>query len=142
MSTDISQTCISENCDSLPVQSLLVLLAEDNNILARALTLQLQKLGCEVDWVPNGAEAVSRASERDYDLLLLDNKMPVLDGVPAAIKIKGLPNLKANSKIVILTGGLEREDRERCKQAGIQLVLDKPARMQELKQVITLVKSA
>ncbi len=119
-----------------------ILLAEDNNILARALTLQLRKLGCQVDWVPNGQDAIAAAAIKEYDLVLLDNKMPLLNGIPAAIQIKKLPNIKSNVSIVILTGGLEQEEKEKCANAGIAHILEKPARMNDLREVLTRVKSA
>ena len=60
-----------------------ILLADDEKDLARATKMILQYSGYEVDVVYNGKEAVEKAKEKDYNLIILDIMMPVMDGIEA-----------------------------------------------------------
>lgn len=63
-----------------------ILIAEDNKFVTTFLRASLEKYGFEVETVDNGEKAVARAQSNDFDLVLLDNDMPVMDGL-AACKI-------------------------------------------------------
>jgi CheY-like chemotaxis protein len=60
-----------------------ILVAEDNKLVISFFRATLEKLGIEVESVNNGEMAVSRAQSRQFDLVILDNDMPIMDGLSA-----------------------------------------------------------
>ncbi|MEM7219557.1 MAG: ATP-binding protein [Pseudomonadota bacterium] len=108
----------------------LVLLVEDNAINQKVAELNLDKLGLAHVTVDNGQRAVAATRERDFDLILMDCHMPVMDGLEAtrAIRAQGrtLP-------ILALTADVLEEARSACLQAGMDDVLTKPIRREELR---------
>ncbi|MFZ0268557.1 response regulator [Caulobacter sp.] len=111
-----------------------VLLAEDNPInalLARAL---LEREGCKVDRIASGDEAVSALSRGAYDLILMDLRMPGLNGVEAT---KALRERGVTTPIIALTADAFDEDRRACLAAGMNDFLTKPLTSQALRAVLT-----
>lgn len=120
---------------SEPVSSraLRVLLAEDtaaNQKLVRAI---LEKRGHEVGVAHNGREAIDALKHRDFDLILMDVQMPVMDGLQAAAAIRALPKRSlAQIPIVAMTAHTMPGDKERCLAAGMDAYLSKPINSQKL----------
>jgi CheY-like chemotaxis protein len=111
-----------------------VLLAEDNPInalLARAL---LEREGCKVDRIASGDEAVSALSRGFYDLILMDLRMPGLNGVEAT---KALRERGVTTPIVALTADAFDEDRRACLKAGMNDFLAKPLTPSALRGVLS-----
>jgi CheY-like chemotaxis protein len=111
-----------------------VLLAEDNPInalLARAL---LEREGCKVDRIASGDEAVSALSRGFYDLILMDLRMPGLNGIEAT---KALRDRGVTTPIVALTADAFDEDRRACLAAGMNDFLAKPLTPTALRGVLT-----
>jgi CheY-like chemotaxis protein len=111
-----------------------VLLAEDNPInalLARAL---LEREGCRVDRIASGDEAVSALSRGFYDLILMDLRMPGLNGIEAT---KALRERGVTTPIVALTADAFDEDRRACLAAGMNDFLAKPLTPPALRGVLT-----
>ncbi len=111
-----------------------VLLAEDNPInalLARAL---LEREGCKVDRIASGDEAVSALSRGAYDLILMDLRMPGLNGIEAT---RALRERGVTSPIVALTADAFDEDRRACLAAGMNDFLAKPLTPPALRHVLT-----
>jgi PAS domain S-box-containing protein len=109
-----------------PDRRLRVLLAEDNaanRALVAALTAPLD---IELHVVENGAEAVSAIQADDYDLVLMDMQMPVMDGPSAARAIRALPGRVALTPIIALTANVLPEQIEQCRAAGMQGHVAKP----------------
>ncbi|MBS1955468.1 MAG: response regulator [Cyanobacteria bacterium SZAS-4] len=79
----------------------LVLVAEDNCLIARAAQLSLRRFDVLVDVVSNGAEAVAAIRARSYALILMDVEMPIMDGVTATRVIR-LDELKSGTHIPII----------------------------------------
>jgi len=100
-----------------------VLLAEDNDNLQRLLSLNLGKLGLQVELAGNGEVAVSMALEKHYDLVLMDMQMPVLSGLDA---VRQLRERGYTQPIVALTANASQEDRRQCLEAGCNEFLSKP----------------
>lgn len=111
-----------------------VLVAEDDRTNQVVIRRQLENLGCRPVIAPDGAVALSILEKEDFDLILLDCQMPVLDGFAAAREIrrreseKGVPRLP----VLAVTAWAMQEDRDHCLRSGMDEVLTKPLRPAEL----------
>lgn len=116
-----------------------VLVAEDVETNQRIAQEMLQMLGCEVDIASNGAHAFEMFQSEKYDLIFMDCQMPVMDGFSSTRKIRmfeknnNLPPIP----IIALTAGVGKEDRSRCKEAGMSNYLTKPFTISELTETLT-----
>ncbi|QXZ16229.1 response regulator [Pseudomonas sp. AO-1] len=118
--------------ESQPVQRRgRVLLVEDNPVNQLVAKGMLGKLGCDVVVAAHGAEALDQLEHDEFDLVLMDCNMPVMDGYEASRQIRQSgrwPHLP----IVALTANAMSEERERCRAAGMSDYLAKPFRREEL----------
>jgi signal transduction histidine kinase/CheY-like chemotaxis protein len=108
-----------------------VLLVEDNPVNQLVAKGMLGKLGCEVMVAAHGGEALDQLETHEFDLVLMDCNMPVMDGYEASRQIRRSgrwPQLP----IVALTANAMSEERERCRAAGMSDYLAKPFRREEL----------
>ena len=108
-----------------------VLLVEDNPVNQLVAKGMLGKLGCDVVVAAHGAEALDQLEHDEFDLVLMDCNMPVMDGYEASRQIRQSgrwPHLP----IVALTANAMSEERERCRAAGMSDYLAKPFRREEL----------
>ncbi|NUT75560.1 response regulator [Pseudomonas sp. C1C7] len=108
-----------------------VLLVEDNPVNQLVAKGMLGKLGCEVIVAAHGVEALDQLENSEFDLVLMDCNMPVMDGYEASRQIRRSgrwPQLP----IVALTANAMSEERERCRAAGMNDYLAKPFRREEL----------
>jgi signal transduction histidine kinase/DNA-binding response OmpR family regulator len=103
-----------------------VLLAEDNPINALLARTLLTRAGCLVTAVQDGEEAVTAAAAAPYDLILLDIRMPRLDGLEAAERIRAGRGPSAAAPIVALTADAGEEERVRARKAGMDDFITKP----------------
>jgi CheY-like chemotaxis protein len=123
------------------VVPLRVLLAEDNVVNQRVAQLMLGKLGHRVETVANGREAVDTVIRGDFDVVLMDIQMPVMDGVEAAQRIRGSLPPGKQPPIVAMTASVLSEDRQAAKAAGMERYLSKPVRAQELIDLTEWIRS-
>ena len=100
-----------------------VLLVDDEEELVTALAERLSLRDIEADWVTSGMDAVTRASEDIYDVIVLDVKMPGMSGLETMDEIK---KIKPETKIIFLTGHGSVEDLAAGKKAGASFYLMKP----------------
>jgi CheY-like chemotaxis protein len=114
-----------------------VLVAEDNQTNQLVIKAMLDKAGVRADLVGNGREAVSAMRQGVYDLILMDVMMPELDGVSATKEIRALPGRAGRVPIVGLTANTTAEDHSAFEAAGMDMVLTKPVRYQQLAEVIS-----
>jgi CheY-like chemotaxis protein len=113
-----------------------MLLAEDNPVNQKIGQRLLEKLGCRVDVAGNGREAVEMAERFTYDLILMDCRMPEMDGFEACRHIRSRPPDKARVPIVALTAHNVAGVREECLDAGMDDYLSKPVRLGDLERVL------
>lgn len=113
-----------------------VLVAEDNVVNQRVISLMLERLGFDVDIVINGALAVDAAKQRSYELVFMDMLMPEMDGIQASTRIRS-QGKNAKTPIIALTANAEEADRSRCIAAGMNEVLIKPLQMASLREAIS-----
>jgi len=109
-----------------------VLVVEDsqaNQLVANAV---LEKSGCEVELVSNGKEAVEAARETDFDIILMDLSMPVMDGLQATRSIRKLNSASSTIPIIAMTANVFAEDRNKCMQAGMNDFVTKPIQQSTL----------
>ncbi|AEV84429.1 two-component hybrid sensor and regulator [Actinoplanes sp. SE50] len=115
-----------------PVSALRILLAEDNQINQKVAQTMLAKLGHRVDAVADGLEAVQAMQRADYDVVLMDMQMPVLDGLDATRRIRSEIPATRQPRIIAMTANALQEDRAACQAAGMDDFLAKPVRLADL----------
>jgi len=116
-----------------------VLLAEDNPVNREVALAMLELLGCRVDMVKNGRQAVEAVLKQRYDLVLMDCQMPDLDGFAATSAIRSHEASIGTGHrvpIIALTANAMEGDRAKCLAAGMDDYLSKPFSQDDLQTVI------
>ncbi|MEC5163010.1 MULTISPECIES: hybrid sensor histidine kinase/response regulator [unclassified Janthinobacterium] len=116
-----------------------VLLAEDNPVNVEVAMAMLEGLGLDVVCARDGAEALSAVQAEDFDLVLMDCQMPVMDGFAATAEIRRLDQMSGRAcglPILAITANALHGDREACLAAGMDDYLSKPFTQHELGQTI------
>ena len=116
--------------------NLRVLLAEDNETNQKLALASLVKLGCQVEIVATGREAVARALAGQFDLILMDCWMPELDGYGATAEIRQRHHTAQRVPIIAVTANAMEGDREKCLAAGMDDYITKPVRLTALKVIL------
>ncbi len=101
-----------------------ILLVEDEPINREIAQMLLEDIGFLVDTAEDGVQAVERASQQDYDLILMDMQMPRMDGLEAT-RIRALPN-GGDRLIIAMTANAFAEDKKRCLAVGMDYFATKP----------------
>lgn len=96
----------------------------------------LKRMGCQVDVVGNGSEAVTAYQQLPYDLIFMDCNMPVMDGFDATRQIRRLEGDRRHVPIIAMTASALQGDREKCLAAGMDDFISKPLRLQQLGQLV------
>ncbi|HPA86290.1 MAG TPA: response regulator [Bacteroidales bacterium] len=110
-----------------------ILFVEDNIIHQKVTLLTLKPLVKNIDIASNGAEAVGKVLTADYDMVLLDIRMPEMDGIITAEKIRNLQESKGvRIPIIAITADAMIDDREKCLSAGIDEYISKPYKPADL----------
>lgn len=113
------------------------LVAEDNPSSQLVAATMLQFIGCKVDVVSCGRDAVAMVSQHKYDIVLMDCNMPDMNGFEATDEIRRLEGNKNHTIIVALTANAIKGFREKCLSAGMDDYLSKPIRSSKLQEIVT-----
>jgi signal transduction histidine kinase/CheY-like chemotaxis protein/HPt (histidine-containing phosphotransfer) domain-containing protein len=113
-----------------------VLVAEDHPVNRLYLEAVLDKLGHQAVFAENGEDAVRAAQKEDFDVVLMDLHMPVMDGFAAARAIRALPLPRGAMPIVALTADAFQDSQEQAQQAGMDEMLTKPAHLPQLRELL------
>ncbi len=104
-----------------------VLLAEDNVINREITLMTLKPMVKSIDSAGDGKEALELFGTSDYDIVLMDVQMPVMDGLTASMKIRELEtNTNTHVPIIAITANAMLGDKEKCLAAGIDEYISKP----------------
>ncbi len=122
--------------DTPAVSDFRILLAEDNTTNQLVIGNMLERLGCLVDIVSNGLEALDAVQSRPYDIVLMDVSMPEMDGLEATQQIRKLEGKVAKIPIIALTAYALDEDRQTAFAAGMDEFVSKPVSRIELARAI------
>jgi CheY-like chemotaxis protein len=117
--------------------SLRILVAEDNPVNVKLITLLLGRLGYRADIAGNGLEVLDALRRQPYDLILMDVRMPEMDGIEATRAIAAEWPEDSRPKIVAFTAGVMMEERQACFDAGVHDVLSKPIVRAELIELLS-----
>ena len=121
--------------------SIRLLIAEDHPINLEHMTLLLKRLGITPDIARNGRQAVNAVKNKDYDVVLMDCQMPIMNGFEAVMEIRDLykaKQLKKNPYIVAVTAFALQGDREKCLKAGMDAYVTKPVYKEDLHKAIQM----
>jgi CheY-like chemotaxis protein len=134
-STETKQVTASPKIGELKLKSKIykelknikILLVEDNLINQKITILTLKPLVLSIDTALNGKEALDKFGTSNYDLILMDIQMPVMNGLIAAEKIRALESTTdSHIPIIAITANAMIGDKEKCMSAGIDDYLSKP----------------
>ncbi|MFN0302271.1 MAG: ATP-binding protein [Burkholderiales bacterium] len=129
----------SESKQSAVPDTARVLLAEDNLVNQAVARAMLRKLGYEMDIALNGEEAVTAAARGDYDLILMDCQMPVMDGLEATAAIRAREAIERSGAcvpIVALTANAAKVEHAHCIAAGMDDYIAKPYTILQLQLIL------
>ena len=131
---------IEMNDTGIPGKQLKILVAEDNVINQKVAMINLRQLGHNVEIANNGQMAFEMFKNGEYDVILMDIQMPVLDGIEATLKIREYEeqNELDNIPIVAITANALKEDRDRCFDAGMNDFITKPFRPDDLLRILNV----
>ncbi|MGS0541723.1 response regulator [Pseudomonas sp. Y5-11] len=112
-----------------------VLLVEDNPVNQTVIEAMLRSLGFTVSVATDGAQAVRSAEGNEFEVILMDCRLPIIDGYEATRQIRQLPG-RGEVPIIALTANALQGDRETCLSAGMNDYLAKPFKRNDLQQIL------
>lgn len=108
-----------------------ILLAEDNDLNLQLMTLMFQQLGFQFEVAKNGVEVLDQVKTQDFDVILMDVQMPIMNGLEATQEIR---KMEGKDQIVIigLSANVFEEDQKKAMESGMNDYLTKPIRLAAL----------
>ena len=115
-----------------------ILLVEDNLLNQRIVLFSLKKYNHVVTIANNGVEAVERFREGQFDVILMDIMMPVMDGLEATVKIREVEQINKTERrtpIIALTANTMDNDKAKCLSYGMDEFMSKPFDVEKMKSI-------
>jgi CheY-like chemotaxis protein len=116
-----------------------ILVAEDNSINIQVARYILSPLASELDFVLNGEEVIEKYLKNQYDLILMDVVMPVMDGYEATQKIRKIELIRGDGikiPIIAMTANNMYEEIQNCLNIGMDGFLSKPFNTTDVKEIL------
>jgi CheY-like chemotaxis protein len=144
LATPVDEATWSQRTGDLPdspdreaaAEPLRVLVAEDHPVNRKVVGLLLQSMGHTVSFAEDGQQALMQASAQDFDLVLMDIHMPVMDGLSSTRQIRSLTGPRGRVPIVALTADVVNDADEQAMAAGMNAFLSKPLQKTQLLAVM------
>ena len=118
-----------------------ILVAEDNGVNQRVVALTLGRLGYRADIVADGTEVLEALHRSDYDVVLMDIRMPQMDGIEATRRLRADAAIR-QPRVIAMTADVTHDKREACFAAGMDGFLGKPLDVPALGEVLAQVAQA
>ena len=141
-SSPMSQRAVlaeSPTPDPEPTFGAAILLAEDNLVNQEVTREYLRSLGCRIDVVETGLEALAALERTSYDLVLMDCQMPEMDGFEATVMLRlreQQQNQKRRTPVIAITANAFENERQRCLEAGMDDYISKPFNRDDLQVIL------
>jgi signal transduction histidine kinase/CheY-like chemotaxis protein len=135
---DVQQSADRDPAENNPrrINNARILLVEDIAANRKLATILLQKMGCSVEFAENGQQATEMCHKTEYDLLLMDCQMPLMDGYQASKAIRSGGGKNSTTPIIAITANTHESDREKSLEAGMNDYIEKPISRKKLEQCI------
>ena len=135
---DATATRVEQTINNIE-RELKILLAEDNVVNQKLCEALIHKKGHCLTIVSDGSQAVEKVFDEEFDLVLMDVQMPIVDGLTATRQIRDRWNRNEHLPIIALTAHAMRGDRQKCMDAGMDGYITKPMKPNELYSEISRV---
>lgn len=122
--------------DRTPFEGITILVVEDNPINQMVTKDSLENLGCLVDAVSSGSEALKLVKQNTYRIIMMDIRMPDMDGFETTRRIREIQDRSNPPVIIALTANALPEDREKCLNAGMDDYIAKPLFPNTLRDIL------
>ena len=122
----------ANNLNTLSLEPLKILVAEDNPTNQKVITAQLAQLGQKADMTDNGAQALALLENDDYDVVILDILMPVMDGEETIRAVRNAKRSISQHYCIALTASNFQDQRDRLLNLGFDAFLSKPLSLEQL----------
>jgi CheY-like chemotaxis protein len=131
---EVKNSSVTESEPAKKLKGIRILLVEDNefNVMVAREELEDAIEEIELEIAENGLIAIEKIKKGNFDIVLMDVQMPIMNGFEAAMKIRELDNVKAKIPIIAMTANVMKEEVERCFAAGMNDFVGKPFKTDEL----------
>ncbi|MEO5659575.1 MAG: response regulator [Polaromonas sp.] len=119
--------------ETLPLK---ILVAEDNTVNQKVVQKLLAHLGYRADIVANGIEVLDALERQNYDVVLMDVQMPLMDGLEATRRLRARFGADGLPRVIAMTANAMPGDREKCLAAGMNSYVSKPIELDDLRNVL------
>lgn len=133
---DITREVVEVDAAERSLQTMHILVVEDNKINQQVARATLEKIGCSVTLAENGQIAVDLIQEQEFDLIFMDCQMPIMDGFTATEHIRALGGAAQQVPIIALSANTSGDDQARCRAVGMNDFIGKPFNQHQLRDAL------
>jgi two-component system, sensor histidine kinase len=128
--------------ESKGIPSLAILVADDNELSRKLMSVLLTRQGHRVEVASNGLEALDAIKSQKFDIVFMDLQMPVMDGMEASRQVREWENEGVHTFIVALTADYFPEDGQKLFEAGMDNYLSKPFQVEHIQKLLRYISPA